>query len=184
MSGRFRGRHLHAMAIDSNDPRSDPRSNVFLTATAYAGARSRPVRIRNLSVHGALLEGTSLPCDGSTVRLQRGSLIAVGEVAWQHDKHCGIRFNHPVNVEEWIKRAGPEGQQRIDAVVAEFRHGVRSEGHLAVLPGGERRDLLESVSAELLGICERIAALPNMSTALAEELLRIDAAAHSLRAGR
>ena len=174
---------MQAMAINTNDPRSDSRSNVFLTATVYAGARSSPVKIRNLSIHGALLEGVNLPGDGSPARLQRGSLVALGEVAWRDDKHCGIRFNHPVNVEEWIKRAGPEGQQRIDAVVADFQHGDRSEGHLAVLPGGDRRNLLESVSAELLGICERIAALPNMSTALAEELLRIDAAAHSLRAG-
>src|SRR5262245_55763577 len=98
------------MSDDLRDARTDPRANVFLTAILYAGA-PYPVRIRNLSVHGALLEADSLPPEGATVRLQRGSLGALGEVAWQIGKHCGIRFNGRITLDEWVRRAGPKAQQ-------------------------------------------------------------------------
>ena len=45
-------------------------------------------------------------------------------------------------------------------------------------------DLVASASAQLVEICERIAALPGMSVGLAEELVKLDAVAQSLKSGR
>ena len=33
-----------------------------------------------------------------------------------------MRFAEPINVNEWVDRTGPVGQQRIDAVIAEHRN--------------------------------------------------------------
>ncbi len=102
-----------------DDPRSDPRSSVFLTAVVYAGGGQMPVRIRNLSTHGAFLEGNDLPAEGTIVQIKRGSLSAAGSIAWSRDQHCGLRFAAIIDVASWIDRAGPIGQQRIDAAIAD-----------------------------------------------------------------
>jgi hypothetical protein len=46
-----------------------------------------------------------------------------------------------------------------------------------------RRDQLANASIELLQISERIASMPGMSIELAEELMKLDAIAHSLKSG-
>lgn len=173
---------MPVIAGDGSDPRSGPRSNVFLMAVLSAGPGACPVRVRNLSERGALLEGSGLPTEGATVQIKRGSLWATGEVAWQSDRQCGVRFHCALDVEEWVKRAGPVGQQRIDFAVAEHRGRDPSPSRQALLPGNDDQDILEKVSSELLKTCERIAALPGMSIELAEELLKVEAAAHRIKA--
>ena len=173
---------MQVIAGSESDPRSGPRFNVFLMAMLHANSSACPVRVRNLSPHGALLEGAELPREGAAVQLMRGSLCAAGEVAWQSDRHCGVCFNGTVDVDEWVKRAGPIGQQRIDSVVAEYRDGDIRSSHLALLSDNNDRDILEHVGSDLLRTCERIAALPGLSIELAEELLKIEAAALKIKA--
>ena len=170
---------MHA-AIDTGDPRSDPRSNVFLLATIGAGLTSNPVKVRNLSIQGAVLEGAALPSIGTPACLRRGSLQVEGTIAWRDQTHCGIRFDFPIVVEDWVKRVGTKAQQTIDAAIAEIRSGSRG-ARPALFSTRDRRDLLASASAELLQISERIAAMPGMSIELAEELMKLDALAHSLK---
>jgi hypothetical protein len=142
---------------------------------------SVPVRVRNLSAHGALLEGVDLPQEDVAIWLRRGSLCASGDVAWGDVRHCGIRFATAINVDEWVRRAGPVGQQRIDATVADYRRRDVSPRHLSLLSSSHGREALDQTSSNLLKICERIAGFPNMTVELAEELLKIEAIAHALR---
>ena len=166
---------------NGEDPRTDQRSHVFLMAVLRAGTTSCPVRVRNISIHGALLEGNSLPSEKQIVALRRGSLSVSGQIAWIAGQHCGIRFSKPITVAEWVDRAGPVGQQRIDSVVAEFRRNSRPE-FATEYPALKRGPgALEEFSLSLLQTCERIAELPGMSVELAEELLKIEATAHALR---
>jgi hypothetical protein len=169
-------------AIDKRDPRANPRSNVFLTAILSADATCISVKIRNLSVHGALLEGAALPGQGERAFLRRGSLQVPSVVAWRNQSHCGICFESPIEVAQWVKRVGSPEQQKIDAAIAEIRGGSPSR-HAALHAGRNERDLLTSASVELQEICERLASLPDMSVALAEELVKLDALVHSLKAG-
>ena len=144
------------------------------------GATSCAVRVRNLSANGALLEGDNLPAEKRTVCLRRGSLATVGLIAWSRGRQCGIRFVEPIAVAEWVERAGPIGQQRIDATVTEFRESLgkwRNPAH----PGDADQHSLVEMSDALLKSCERLSALPGMSVELAEELLKIEATAHVLR---
>ena len=165
------------LSAPGNESRSSPRSNVFLTAALAGEGTSRPVRIRNLSVHGALLEGYDFPPEGKKAQLRRGSLSVQGEIAWKNGQYCGLRFDHTILVQEWVKRAGPEAQLRIDAAIEQLRNGAKS--HWSE-PDLERANSIRSIADELLQICERIASLPAMSIELAEELIKIEALARTL----
>jgi hypothetical protein len=169
-------------AIDKGEPRSNPRSNVFLMATIGAGSTSNPVMVRILSIRGALVEGASLPAAGTAACLRRGSLEVEGVIAWRDQMHCGIRFQSPIVVDEWVKRVGAKGQQTVDAAIADIRAGAT---RLPAVPfcTQSRRDQLANASIELLQISERIASMPGMSIELAEELMKLDAIAHSLKSG-
>lgn len=167
-------------ASAKEDPRSDPRSHVFLMAVLCVGAANYPVRVRNLSAHGALLEGASLPREKSTFCLKRGSLTAMGEIAWSKGNQCGVQFSGSITVSDWVDRVGPVGQQRIDATIAEYRTGVKSQpAPILRSARPDCRSLLE-LSEILQGISERLAGLPDMSVPVAEELIRLDAAAQKL----
>jgi hypothetical protein len=164
----------------TEEPRSDPRAHVFLMAVLCVGSTSLPVRVRNISAHGALLEGANLPAEKRTVTLKRGSLASAGEIAWSKGQHCGIRFATAIDVAEWVDRAGPVGQQRIDATIADYRKGGALDQ--SGLARARQRDLdsVGDLSDDLMKVCERLAGLPDMSVALAEELIRIEAVATAL----
>ena len=165
------------MVVEKSDPRSGRRANVFLMAALTAPSCSGAVRVRNISAQGALLEGPALPKTGERVLLRRGSLSVSGEIAWNHENHCGIKFEAAVKVDEWTRRAGPDRQQAIDRTIAEFRGAEIGVHRLATISSSESRRNPRQVGAELLAACERIAALPNMSTELADELMKIEALA-------
>jgi hypothetical protein len=168
---------------EPDDLRADLRSHVFLMAVLSTGKNSCPVRVRNLSVHGALLEGSSLPVDQRPVFLKRGSLAVTGQIAWASGRNCGIRFVEPINVNEWVDRIGPVGQQRIDAVIAEHRNVAdpKRKPNPASSSLARQPNELLMISARLLQISERISELPGMSIELAEEVLKIEATASDLR---
>ena len=163
------------------DNRSQGRSNVFLAASLVSGAGQLPVRIRNLSQVGALLDGGSLPPAGSKVRLVRGRLSADGEIAWVARGQAGIRFTAEIDVAAWVARVGHSGQQRVDEVVAAHR---RREPAAAIQD--DDRLSLAAISEELDAICNRLAASPAIVTELGEELVKLDALASTLQqlAGR
>jgi hypothetical protein len=159
------------------DNRSEGRSNVFLTAALETGAGSIPVRIRNLSSVGALVDGAGFPPVGSKVNLVRGHLGASGELIWQETTHCGIRFDNAVNVLEWVP--GHSGQRRVDGIVAAIRNSNPVPRELQ--QASKTNESLATISRALDKVCERLAASPDISIELGEELLRLDAIAQSLR---
>ena len=89
------------------DLRQAPRRNLFLAAEIESDAVSGPVRIRNLSGFGAMLEGAALPACGEQVVLRRPGLQIRGDVIWSVGARCGIRFEGIVTVSEWVHGKGP-----------------------------------------------------------------------------
>ena len=161
-----------------SDNRSEGRSNVFLTAALESAGGSTPVRIRNLSSVGALVDGAGFPPVGTKVRLLRGHLKTDGEIVWQEKSNCGIRFDHAINVVDWVQRPGHSGQQRVDGIVAAIRNSDPVPRELQIREADES---LAAISQALDQICERLARTPNMSIELGEELLRLDAIGQALR---
>jgi hypothetical protein len=152
---------------------------VFLTATLVAGGMPRAVRVRNISVKGALIDGVSLPTQGTSVALRRGDLHVEGEVAWQEGTQCGLRFRTEVTVVDWVRRIGHPGQQRVDRIVSNIR-GQSPAPHPAVSrdTGSES---LEMIAKSLTILSERLAGDPALLSDHANDLLELDAIAQRLR---
>jgi hypothetical protein len=135
-----------------------------------------------MSAGGALVDGPNIPAAGARVQLVRGSLIAIGQVAWRDEDQAGIAFDAAVKTSLWIAKAGHAGQQRVDDVVAAIR---RSERLPEDAPAKPEQALVE-LSTTLDDICERLVIVGEISGPLGDELVRLDAVAQSLRwlAGR
>ena len=80
------------------------RTNLLLSAAIESSGVSAPVRIRNLSEHGALIEGAALPPVGSSLILRRLQLEMRATVIWSDKGRCGVRFEGMIAVAGW--RAG------------------------------------------------------------------------------
>jgi hypothetical protein len=141
--------------------RAEVRSNIFVDATIASDDGCGPIRIRNLSSVGALIEGHGVPTEGSRVRLSRGDLKISGTIAWQSGDRAGVRFDSVVSVPEWLPRSRRGQQQRIDKVVHAFKSSAPGPAGSVALPVHSPVDL----RAELLG-------LENSLRRIAEDLAR------------
>ena len=116
---------IDGQAAGPRSQRCEPRSNLLVVATLYSDSGSSPVRLRNLSRSGALLEGAVLPQPGARVQLCRGSLRAAGQVVWSKDGRAGVRFDSTVTVADWLPKGfRAAGQQLVDEIVFHARTGL------------------------------------------------------------
>jgi hypothetical protein len=106
------------------DSRAAPRSSFYLTAGLYWDGSYSPVKIRNMSASGALIEAGAAPGAGSLVQLVRGTLIAHALVAWSAEGRCGLRFSGRVDVQQWRVNPSSAEQQRVDEVVRLVKAGA------------------------------------------------------------
>lgn len=142
---------------DRTDTRRGPRTSLFVMAVMYAGNASAPVKLRDVSAGGALVEGALIPTPGTKISLRRGSLVVTGEVAWQKDGRAGLSFDTRVSVGDWLPSAKvPAAQQRVDEAVQQIKSSMlgRAPGAIS-LP-------LESVpvtASELRGLRRAIESL-------------------------
>ena len=89
--------------------RQSRRSNVLLAASIEALGAEIPVKLRNLSVEGALIEGKGLPVEGSEVLFRRNELSVASRVAWVHGNHAGVAFREPIPQEDVLRNIpGPK----------------------------------------------------------------------------
>ena len=97
-------------AQDPGSPgrRRAPRERIELPAYAQTTTEKRDVRLLNLSVTGAMLEGSSLPPAGQDVVMTCGGTDAFGVVIWSNNGRCGINFDRPIDpaAVERHRRAG------------------------------------------------------------------------------
>ena len=104
--------------------RQQGRSSLFLAAVLKAGSEQVPVRVRNMSVSGAMIEAPVCPEIGTQVQLIRGSLIAFGEVAWSAGGQCGLRFASALSIKDWLAAPAKVEQQRVDKIVSLVKAGA------------------------------------------------------------
>jgi hypothetical protein len=101
-----------------------------LSATIEAGALRVPVRIRNLSESGAMLDGAALPPLGAVLTLRRLQVEIGAVVMWCDAGRCDVEFNGTVSVEDWVagsclpQRFVIPGQARVDAIQTALRSGA------------------------------------------------------------
>ena len=83
--------------------RRSRRSPVLLAATVELLGRPVPVKLRNLSEEGALVEGDRLPLEGSTTFFERNELRLKGRVAWVQGRYAGIAFDAALKPEQVLR---------------------------------------------------------------------------------
>jgi hypothetical protein len=159
--------------------RAETRSNVFLAATLHAAGKAISVRVRNISEHGALIDGSGLPPAGSRIKLMRGKLAIIGQLAWAAGGQAGLNFETKIDLDAWVQKLGYGGQQRVDGVIASLRSGQAVAPELREGEGVD--ESLPAISAALDQVCEKLALSPILSMDYAEELLKLDTIAQSLR---
>ena len=92
---------MEQRSVTSN--RRSRRSNVLLAASIEAGGHVTPVKLRNLSAEGALVEADSLPPENSVVLFRRNELSVAGRVAWVQGRHAGIAFAEQLQPQEVLR---------------------------------------------------------------------------------
>ena len=170
------------------EDRASPRTNLLLSATAEVGGRILPVRIRNLSETGALLEGAGLPDAGMKLVLARGDLHVSAVVAWAAGGRRGVMFDGPTPVNEWtggtkpkpLECTGLRDQRRVDALQSEARAEAASglrESAPAVPPAAVAD--LDAKLAHELGYVQRL--LENLGDELINDLFLVQRHGQSLQ---
>lgn len=106
--------------------RIEARKALFVLATLNARGTAEPVKLRNISAQGALIEGNVLPPAGTAFELIRGPLRIVGEVVWREGGKAGLRFDDPTNTALWLP-SGSNGQQRVDDTFQKLKADVPVE---------------------------------------------------------
>jgi PilZ domain len=79
------------------------RAPVLLTATIEVAGVPKPVKLRNLSEEGALIQGDHLPIEGSTTFFERNELRVKGRVVWVLGEYAGVAFVRPLQPDEVLR---------------------------------------------------------------------------------
>lgn len=83
--------------------RRSRRSPVFLAATIEVAGVPEPVKLRNLSEEGALIEGDRLPAEGSRSCFERKDLRVNSRIIWVQGRYAGVAFDHPLKPEDVLR---------------------------------------------------------------------------------
>ena len=171
---------------DELEVRSEQRTNLFLMASLSAPSGSGPVKVRNLSPAGALVESVLLPSIGERVTLSRGSLEASGEVVWLANGRAGLLFSGRVTIADWLPGGqNQKRQQRADELFqrlkAELPH--RDDPSTSLCLSSELPDSsdLEELAGRLDMLAEALADNDVVLTLYTTKLQILDAAAQALR---
>lgn len=97
--------------------RRQRRSQVLMAAALEMSGASHPVKLRNLSADGALVEGDALPVEGAEVVFRRQELGVQARVIWVSDNRAGLQFKESLSPETVLRHI-PTPRPR---VLPEFR---------------------------------------------------------------
>jgi hypothetical protein len=150
------------------EARGAARASIYIAAALYCDGSPSPVKIRNMSATGALIEGAVIPSPGALVQLVRGCLIVHGLVAWSVDSRCGLKFSGSVDVQQWRAVPSNSEQQRVDEVVRLVKAGAVP---LPVPPLSQSSAANSDTNADLSGDLQRASELlDNLGAVLAGDL--------------
>ena len=175
--------------IGPDEARIAPRTNMFIAAILQSASGACPVRIRNMSPSGALIEAPVLPPQGEVGALIRGDLRVTGTVAWSSGSRCGVRLDSAVAVAEWMANPANRQQSRVDRMVAEIKGGLAPgpaapAPSLVALPAADVRDDIDRLSLLLEAMGEDLSSSPETLMRHLASLQHLDLAGQMLDALR
>ncbi|GAC1578333.1 MAG: hypothetical protein NVS3B5_10920 [Sphingomicrobium sp.] len=87
---------------------------MLLTASIEFSGTALPIKLRNLSSEGALIEADKLPVEGSEVVFRKADLNVAGRIAWVEGKRAGLAFAEKL-APEAVLRHIPAPRPRVQA---------------------------------------------------------------------
>lgn len=178
-------------AFPEHEARKQARSSLFVGAVMRTGEKQAPVKIRNMSVDGAMVEADSTPAIGAQVEVLRGKLCAKATIMWSADGRCGLRFASPVIVKDWLAPPAKAEQNRVDDIVAIIKSGKLPAASDRLFEAERQsaprsnRELVEDLQAVAMLIQDLEEELVNSEETLArhgQKLQNLDIAAQMVRA--
>lgn len=113
----------------NNQNRRTRRSHVLMAASIEVDGRTIPVKLRNLSPQGALVEGLELPVVESAVIFRKKELKLSGRVAWLVDGRAGVAFDAKLDPESVLRHVPhTKPQAKLDFRRPRIRAGDLSPG--------------------------------------------------------
>ena len=92
--------------------RRSRRSPVLLAAGVEVDGVVVPVKLRNLSEEGALIEGEELPPEDSVTFFERNDLRLKSHVVWVQGRYAGVAFARPLKQAEVLRNV-PQPKQPV-----------------------------------------------------------------------
>lgn len=166
------------------DSRTNQRKSLFAAGVLKSTSGVWPVRIRNISATGALVEASSLPKAGLSVRLCRASLWINAEIRWVGDGRAGLLFEGCVDVAAWLRSCAVRGhQERVDEMIDEVRAspGVAVPAHKEFLDSPDATARIVAILGQLEEIASNLSASGNLMPQYAIELQTLDICIAELR---
>jgi hypothetical protein len=75
----------------------------LLAASIEIEGEQAPVKLRNLSEEGALIEGDNLPIEGSVTTFRRNELKLQSRIVWVHGRFAGVAFDRRLKPEQVLR---------------------------------------------------------------------------------
>ena len=172
------------MTVVTDRKRREDRVNLFVMAALHAEMHGGPVKLRNISANGALIEGDSLPGRGSRIELRKGSLCAPGAVVWRNENRAGLSFASHTEVAQWLPSA--QAQKSVDQTFQRLKAAqhvaVRETAKVAPLHASfVSAEDMERAAAALDDLADALALDDRVVFAFASKLQSLDIAAQLLR---
>ena len=99
----WRGRNRREKLKRANERRS-ARAQLLLTAAFECGGSRVPVRVVNLSAHGALVAFDGEPPEDKGLFFHCNCVAAPGSIAWVYPPHAGIDFDAPIEPDAFLAK--------------------------------------------------------------------------------
>ena len=79
-----------------------PRVRVLINARLITTTDEQPVKLRDISAGGTLVESERSFAKGKDVILRRGAIEVFARVAWAKGTRCGLQFEEPMSEAELL----------------------------------------------------------------------------------
>jgi hypothetical protein len=84
------------------EPKGGPRVRVLINARVITTTDEQPVKLRDISPGGTLIESEHSFAVGKDVILRRGSSEVFARVVWADGNRCGLQFEEPMTEAELL----------------------------------------------------------------------------------
>lgn len=151
-------------AAHADCKRAEPRTNMFVMAKLVFSGTTNPVKIRNMSPSGALIEGPALPTEGMACCLSRADMELDANVVWVRANKVGLKFRQRAHIADWYP-AARRTQSEVDAAVAQARAELASPVRATTAEASPQAPIMASALS-----ADEVRATADALAALADDL--------------